>query len=106
MKQENVTPASIQKVFLAQLSDLGKRKSLRLFEEFRKAKIQIAESFGKDSLKTQLRLADKIGADYALILGQKEALEDSIIIRDMRTGRQETVKLDKVVKEMEKYLKK
>jgi histidyl-tRNA synthetase len=41
-----------------------------------------------------------------LILGQKEALEEAIIIRDMKTGRQETVKLDKVVKEMEKYLKK
>ncbi|KKS91420.1 MAG: Histidine-tRNA ligase, partial [Parcubacteria group bacterium GW2011_GWF2_43_11] len=66
----------------------------------------IAESFGKDSLKTQLRLADKMGANYALILGQKEALEESIIIRAMRTGRQQTVKLDKVVREMEKYLKK
>ncbi|MEK7503478.1 MAG: histidine--tRNA ligase [Patescibacteria group bacterium] len=106
IKQEGVAPVSAQKVFLAQLSDLGKRKSLKLFEEFRKAKIQIAESFGKDSLKTQLRLADKIGADYALILGQKEALEDAIIIRDMKTGGQETVKLDKVVKEMEKRLKK
>lgn len=106
MKQETAGASPNQKVFLAQLSDLGKRKSLRLFEEFRKAKIQVAESFGKDSLKTQLRLADKIGADYALILGQKEALEDAIIIRDMKTGKQETVKLDKVVREMEKYLKK
>ena len=106
IKQENTAPVSVQKVFLAQLSDLAKRKSLRLFEEFRKAKIQIAESFGKDSLKTQLRLADKMGADYALILGQKEALEEAIIIRDMKTGRQETVKLDKIVKEMGKYLKK
>jgi len=105
-KQESVGSEPVQKVFLAQLSDLAKRKSLRLFEEFRKAKIQIAESFGKDSLKTQLRLADKIGASYALILGQKEALEESIIIRDMKTGRQETVKLDRVVREMEKYLKK
>jgi len=106
MKQESSGPVLTQKVFLAQLSDLAKRKSLKLFEEFRRAKIQIAESFGKDSLKTQLRLADKIGVDYALILGQKEALEDAIIIRNMRTGEQETVKLDKVVKEIEKRLKK
>ncbi len=105
MKQEPASGSALQKVFLAQLSDLAKRKSLGLFEEFRKAKIQIAESFGKDSLKTQLRLADKIGADYALILGQKEALEEAIIIRDMKTGGQETVKLDRVVREMEKRLK-
>ncbi|MFH1575382.1 MAG: histidine--tRNA ligase [Candidatus Nealsonbacteria bacterium] len=106
MGQESNASASVKKVFLAQLSGLAKRKSLKLFEEFRKAKIQVVESLGKDSLKTQLRLADKIGADYTLILGQKEALEGVIIIRNMKTGGQEIVKLDKVVREMGKYLKK
>lgn len=103
-KKEKPAP-TLQKIFLAQLSDLAKRKSLKLFEEFRKAKIPIVESLGKDSLKTQLRLADKAGARYTLILGQKEALEETIIIRDMKSGRQETVKLDKVVREMQKRLK-
>jgi histidyl-tRNA synthetase len=103
-KKEVATPAAAQ-IFLAQLSDLAKRKSLKLFEEFRKARIPVVESFGKDSLKTQLRLADKAGAPYALILGQKEALDGTIIIRDMRTGRQDTVKIDKAVVEMQKRLK-
>lgn len=94
------------KIFLAQLGKEAKRKSLKLFEDFRKAKIPVSESFGRDSLKAQLRLADKIGAEYSLILGQKEALEGTIIIRDMKTGRQETVKLEKVIKEMKKRLKK
>ena len=103
--KKEVVPAT-QKVFLAQLGNLPKRKSLRLFEEFRMAKVPITESLGKDSLKTQLRIADQVGADYALILGQKEALEGTIIIRDMRTGRQETVKVKKVVEEIKKRLKK
>lgn len=103
--KKEVVPAA-RKVFLAQLGNLPKRKSLRLFEEFRMAKVPITESLGKDSLKTQLRIADQVGADYALILGQKEALEGTIIIRDMRTGRQETVKLKKVVEEIKKRLKK
>ena len=94
------------KVFLAQLGNLAKRKSLKILEDFRRQKILISESFGRDSLKAQLARANKIGAKYALILGQKEALEGTIIIRDMATGRQETVKLEKVVKEMEKRLKK
>jgi len=75
-------------IFLAQLGDLAKRKSLKLLESFRKAKVRIAESFGRDSLKAQLNRADKIGAKYTLILGQKEALEGVIILRDMQTGRQ------------------
>ncbi|HJN62232.1 MAG TPA: histidine--tRNA ligase [Candidatus Parcubacteria bacterium] len=97
---------SAPKVFLAQLGDLAKRKSLKLFEDFRKEKIQVAESFGKDSLRTQLRKADKTGSAYTLIIGQKEALEGIIIIRDMKTGKQEIVKFEKVVREIKKRLKK
>ncbi len=94
------------KVFLAQLGNLAKRKSLRLLEDFRKQKILVSESFGRDSLKAQLSKANKIGVKYTLIIGQKEALEGTIIIRDMASGRQEIVKLEKVVDEMKKKIKK
>ncbi|GAI73455.1 unnamed protein product, partial [marine sediment metagenome] len=43
--------------------------------------------------------------EIALILGQKEALEGSIIIRDMKSGAQETIPFDKVIKEVKKRLK-
>jgi histidyl-tRNA synthetase len=43
---------------------------------------------------------------YTLILGQKEALEGTIIIRDMASGKQETIKLEKAIKEIQKRLKK
>ncbi|OGZ17675.1 MAG: histidine--tRNA ligase [Candidatus Nealsonbacteria bacterium RBG_13_36_15] len=95
-----------KQIFLAQLGKLAKRKSLRLFEEFRQAKIPLAETFGRDSLKAQLRSADKIEAEYTLIIGQKEALEGIILIRNMKTGKQEVVKLEKIVKEMKKRIKK
>ena len=71
-----------------------------MFEEFRAAKIPVAESFSKDSLKTQLRTANKLGIKWVLIFGQKEALEDFITLRDMDTGVQKEIKLDKVVEEM------
>jgi histidyl-tRNA synthetase len=93
-------------IFLAQLGQLARRKSLKVFEDFRKANIDVMESFGRDSLKAQMVKSDKIEARYTLILGQKEALEGTIIIRDMQTGRQETIKLEKVVAEMKKRLKK
>ncbi len=94
------------KIFLAQLGTLAKRKSLRLLEDFRKAKIQVAESFGRDSLNAQMARADKIGASHTLILGQREALEGTIIIRDMASGRQDIIKIEKAVSEMQKRLKK
>jgi histidyl-tRNA synthetase len=108
MKEKDVKfpKAPTPHVYLAQLGNLAKRKSLRLLEEFRKSKIQVAESFGRDSLKAQLKMADKIGARYTLLLGQKEALEETIIIRDMQTGKQEIVKIDKAVKTIKRKLKK
>ncbi len=94
------------RVFLAQLGDLPKKKSLKLLEEFRKAKIQIAESLGRDSLKVQMARADKLGVQFTLILGQREALDNTIVIRRMDTGIQETVKFDKTIEEIKKRLKK
>ncbi|KKQ21619.1 MAG: histidine--tRNA ligase [Candidatus Staskawiczbacteria bacterium RIFCSPLOWO2_12_FULL_37_15] len=94
------------KIFLAQLGQMAKRKSFKLFEEFREAKIPVAESFSKDSLKSQLRAADKLGIKYVLIFGQKEALENFVTLKDMETGAQKEIKLDKVVKEMQAKIKK
>jgi histidyl-tRNA synthetase len=93
------------KIFLAQLGQLAKRKSMKLFEEFRAAKIPVAESFSKDSLKAQLRSANKMKIKWVLIFGQKEALEDFIVLRDMDTGVQQEIKLDKVVSEMKEKIK-
>lgn len=98
-----VTPP---KIFLSQVGKLAKRKSLKLFEEFRKDKISIIESFGRDSLRAQLARANKLGVLYTLILGHKEAIDGTIIVRNMKTGKQKTIKMDKVVREMKKNLKK
>ena len=108
MKAQNIGPVQPQlpQVFLAQLGNLAKRKSLKLFEDFRKAKISIAESIGKDSLKSQLRIADKEGTRYTLILGQKEALDGVVIVRDMKTGKQDTIKIEKAIEEVKKRLNK
>ncbi len=94
------------KIFLAQLGDLAKKKCLKLFEDFRKANIMIEESFSKDSLKIQLKIANRLGVNYTLIFGHKEVLDNTIIIREMKSGRQETVKMDKVVDVMKRKLKK
>src|SRR3989338_760153 len=52
MKTEK-KPVEGPKIFLAQLGEMAKRKSMKLFEEFRAEKIPVAESFSKDSLRSQ-----------------------------------------------------
>lgn len=92
----------VPKIFLAQVGILAKRKSLKLMEEFRKAKIPVAESLERDSLRAQLNEANKIGVKYVLILGQKELLEGGILMRNMKTGKQRTIKLKNLIKTLRK----
>ncbi|MBX4201096.1 histidine--tRNA ligase [Candidatus Parcubacteria bacterium] len=99
-------PAEKPEIFLAQLGQMAKRKSLKLFEEFRSAKISVAESFSKDSLRTQLNTANKMGIRWVLIFGQKEALEEFITLRDMDSGVQSEIPLSKVVEEMKEKINK
>ncbi len=91
-------------VFIAQLGEAAKRKCLVLYETLRQEGIKMAESFSKDGLKNQLDIANKLGVKYALILGQKELSEETILLRDMEGGIQETINYNKAVKEVKKRL--
>ncbi|MDP2629648.1 MAG: histidine--tRNA ligase [Candidatus Harrisonbacteria bacterium] len=104
-RRQLVTAKRPQKrVFLIHIGELPKKKSLTIIEDLRRANVAVTEALGKASLGAQLKSADKEGSAIALIFGQKEAYENSIIIRDMKTGAQETVPLDKVAKVVKKRM--
>lgn len=94
-----------KKVFIVHVGDLAKKKSLKIIEELRHANISVTEALSKDSLKAQLKAADKEGATLALILGQKEIFEGNIIIRDLKNSLQESVPMERMVDEIKKRLK-
>ena len=106
-KKEIKIPKAKQepKVFLAQLGDLAKKRSLIMFEQFRKAGVTLKASFTRDSIKSQLRIANKLGVRFTLILGQREALDETIILRDMESSVQETLPLEGIVEVIKKRLK-
>lgn len=91
-----IRPEVTPKVFLVQIGPAAKRKILRISEDLRKVGIPFAHSLGKDALKRQLAIADKINVPFALIIGQKEAIEERAILRSMETGTQELVAFDKI----------
>jgi Histidyl-tRNA synthetase len=106
LKTQNILPAAKNKshIFLIYMGDQAKKKALSILESFYDAGICVKEAFLKDSLKSQLRAADKEKADLALILGQQEVFEETIIIRDMQSGMQEKVPIRKVVDEVKRRL--
>ncbi|HPD07681.1 MAG TPA: histidine--tRNA ligase [Patescibacteria group bacterium] len=93
-------------VFLAQLGDGPRLKSLQLFEELRQAGLTVHQAFTKNSLKSQLALANQLKVKYALIIGQKELLDGTILLRDMESGSQEVLDLKRVKSIMLKRLAK
>jgi len=107
MKEKNFRFPKVQKpqIFLAQLGPLAKQRAMLLFEEFRRAKIPVYEALSKNSLRVQLARANRLSVKYTLILGQKEAIEGRIILRDMEEGTQQTLKLEKIVETMKKKIK-
>ncbi len=106
MKIRDIRPYKKKKpkVFLAQLGKKAKIESLKLMEKFRKSRVSVVTAFDKDSLKSQLKAADRWGVKYSLILGQKEVIDKEILIRNMKTGKQTAVDIDKVVKEIKKRI--
>lgn len=94
----------LPQVFLAQLGDEAKKKALVLRETLHAAGIKSFEHFGKDSLKDQLEMAMKMGVKYTCVLGQKEILDGTILIRDMDGGNQEAIPRDRLVPELKKRL--
>ena len=86
------------KAYFIQLGFDAKLKSLPILEQLRKAKIPIIQSISKDSLSSQLGQAEKAGTDVVLIFGQKEALDGTVIVKEMSKRSQKTVKIDDLVK--------
>ncbi len=72
------------------IGDEAKRLSISLAEEFRHARVPITQSIGTESLTEQMYLAEKLNSPYLLIMGRKEALEGSAILRN-RATQEETI---------------
>lgn len=89
------------KVYFIQVGNEAKLKSLNIIEILRKAHVPIMQSISKDSLGSQLAVAEKSEVPYVMIFGQMEAVHDTVIIRNMETRSQETV----AISELSAYIK-
>ncbi len=90
------------KIFFIQLGFSAKLQSLSIIEILRKAKIPVLQSLSKDSLSSQLSVAEKLKIPYTIIMGQKEVIDGTVIIRNMDDRSQEEIKVEKLAE----YIKK
>lgn len=95
-------PAEEDIVFIAQLGDQAKLRALQLFQDLRRAGFNVRQSFASDSLKIQLEEAVAMKAKTSLILGKKEIMDGTILMRDMDSSAQETVVYKKIKERLAK----
>jgi len=93
------------RVFFAAVGDQAKKSSLRLMSILRTHGIPVIEALGKRSLSAQMRYASRQNVPVSIILGQKEVFEGTVLVKDMKTGAQESLLLDNLIEGVKKSLK-
>ncbi len=83
--------------YLVQLGNTAKLKALNVVELLRKNKIPVYHSITKDKITGQLNGAEYMKSTHVLIMGQKEAIENSMVVRNILNREQETVPLANLV---------
>ena len=73
---------------------------IKLAEELRSNDIRTSFDYLRRSMKAQMREANKLGVQYAIIIGEDELKDKSVIIKDLSTSNQEKITLDSVQKYM------
>jgi histidyl-tRNA synthetase len=84
-----------------QLGIESKLLAMSVIEALRQVKIPLYISLAKDRLGAQVSSVEKFHVPYSIIIGKKEAVEKTAIVRDNSTHAQEIVPID----ELPKYMK-
>lgn len=96
--------SSRPKFYLVQFGAEARLKSFLVLRELYKAKAVVMHAIEKDRLGDQMSFAERSGAPYLIIMGQKEAYDNSVVIRNTMTRAQEIVPIANLgakVKELE-----
>ncbi len=88
--------------FVAGFGDTGKPKAFTLLYKIRQAGMRADTDHKGNTLKALLRSADKLGADYSIIVGDNEADSNTAILRNMQTKVQEIVNLEEITQRIQK----
>lgn len=79
------------KFYLVQFGVEARIKSFLALKELFKAKASVMHAIEKERLGDQMTFAERSGAPYIILIGQREALDNSVVVRNTMTRAQEIV---------------
>ncbi len=88
------------RVALIALGEPAARRATQLARELRGLPMQVELLSTERSLKSQLKRADRIGANYAVIIGADELARDAAQLRDLGASAQREVRLTDLAAEL------
>jgi histidyl-tRNA synthetase len=91
-----IPPLPQPQVFIAPVGDRARDEAVKLASRLRQGGIGVLQASSSRSLKAQLRQADKLGTGYAVIVGEEELANGTVILRDMTSARQETIAMEEL----------
>jgi histidyl-tRNA synthetase len=91
-------------VFLVPLGAAAKRRSVVLAGALRARGVATDLAYGDRGLKGAMKAADRSGAAYAVVLGDRDLAAGEVPVKDLRTGEQQTVALDALTTHLEELL--
>lgn len=97
-------PNSVE-VYVAQMGDAARGKAFRLVSELRNEGIGTVWESDRESLKAQLSSAsERFSARFSAIIGQKEVLDGTVLLRDMHKSIQDVIPAEEAVAELKRRL--
>ncbi|MCK4240760.1 MAG: histidine--tRNA ligase [Candidatus Atribacteria bacterium] len=87
-------------IFVAKVSEINTDIAFKLLQKIRNAGLSADMDYSAKSLKSQMRLANKIGVRYTIIIGEKELSKNMVTLRNMKTKEQKEVKIDNLINEL------
>jgi len=99
-----VSPLPQPQVIVLHLGEGVQGAALQLANALRVAGIRTEVSFGRRSLRAQLRRADRVGVAYACILGEEELRSGQVTVKDMIAGGQQLVARELVASWLKAHL--
>jgi histidyl-tRNA synthetase len=92
-KEQKIEPSSEMDLFIAGLGDAASRMAFSLMQRLRKEGVRVTMDLDNRGLKSQMKQADKVGARYVLMIGEKELAKNTGMLRNMATQEQGGVPL-------------
>lgn len=90
------------KAFIAVMGDEAKAFGLKLLRDLRNRGVKAEMDTLARNIKGQFKYADRLGAQYTVVIGDNELAEGKVAVKEMATGQQNQVSLDDLLEELAK----